>query len=94
MGTVDRWTLAAAYKDTQTGRDLAARGIIEGAVMGWEPDESDPAEFAGCNHMFREVTHLELSLDGEELIYFDFWERVARRAGDDLFAGVRQALGA
>lgn len=94
MGVSDRWTFAAAYKDKQSGRDLPARGIIEGAVMAWEPDESDPNEFQGCNHMFREVTHFEFSLDGEELIFFDFWTRVARRSGDDLFAGVRQALGA
>lgn len=94
MGVKDTWTFAAAYKDKQTGRDLPARGIIEGAISGWEPDESDPAEFQGANHMFREVTHFEFSLDGEELIYFDFWERVARRGGEDLFAGIRTALGA
>lgn len=94
MGVKDTWTFAQAYKDKQTGRDIAARGIIEGAISGWEPDESDPAEFQGATHMFREVTHLELSLDGEELLYIDFYERVFRRAGQDLFEGVRRALGA
>ncbi|MBB3937945.1 phage major tail tube protein [Aureimonas phyllosphaerae] len=94
MGVKDTWTFAAAYRDTQSGRTVPARGIIEGAITGWEPDESDPAEFKGCNHAFREVTHFEFTLGGKELIYFDFWERIARRAGSDLFAETRQALGA
>lgn len=95
MGVTDRWSFAAAYTDkSNKGVVLPARGIIEGAITQWEPDESDPAEFKGCNHMFSEVTHFEFSLGGEELIYFDFFERVIRRDGEDLFAPVRQALGA
>lgn len=94
MGVVDRWSFAAAYRDKQTGRAIPARGIIEGAITQWEPDESDPTEFQGCNHMFNEVTHFEFLLDGVEWVYFDFWERIARRMGNDLFADVRQALGA
>ena len=93
-GETDRWTFAGAYKDKQSGRMLAGRGIIEGSVTDWEPDESDPAEFQGCNHMYSEVTHFEFLLDGIELLYFDFWERVARFKGNDLFGPVRTALGA
>ena len=94
MGIVDRWTFAAAYRDKKTNRDIPARGLIEGAVTSWEPDESDPTELQGSNYAFNEVTHFEFVLDGRELIYFDFWERVIRRDGEDLFAGVRGALGA
>ncbi|WP_099864740.1 phage major tail tube protein [Pararhizobium haloflavum] len=94
MGVVDRWVFAAVYKDAKTNRDIAARGIIEGAVTSWEPDESDPTELQGSAYSFAEVTHLEFNLGGRELIYFDFWERAARRDGEDLFASVRRALGA
>lgn len=94
MGEVERWTFAGAYRDKKTNRAIPGRGIIEGAVAEWEPDESDPAEFSGCNHIFREVTHFEFSLDGENLWYIDFWERVIRRKGVDLFAQERRALGA
>jgi phage tail tube protein FII len=94
MGVVDRWVFAAAFRDKQTGLDQAARVIIEGAIAQWEPDESDPAEFQGCNHVFREVTHMELILNGKELLYLDFWERAARRDGVDLFESTRRALGA
>jgi len=94
MGVKDAWTFAAAYRDKDTGIAIGARGIIEGAVNSWEPDESDPAEFKGCNHMFAEVTHFEFSLGDEEWVYFDAQERVARLMGEDLFADVRQALGA
>lgn len=94
MGEVQKWTFAGAYRDKKTNKSVPGRGIIEGAVCEWEPDESDPEEFQGCSHMFSEVTHFDLSLDGVELFYFDFWERVLRRNGVDLFANVRRALGA
>lgn len=94
MGVRDTWTFAAAYRDKKTNLTIPARGIIEGAVAQWESDESNPAEFQGSTHMFREVTHFELTLNGEELLYLDFWERVVRRNGTDLFADERRALGA
>lgn len=94
MGVRDRWVFAGSYKDKRTGLDVPARSVIEGAVSQWEPDESDPADFQGCNHALTEVTHFELIIDGEELFYIDFWERRLRRDGVDLFAGVRGALGA
>ena len=94
MGLTDRWTFACAYRDKKANRAVPARGVIEGAVTQWEPDESDPEEFQGCTHAFKEVTHFEFLLDGEEKLYFDFWERVARRDGVDLFEEDRRALGA
>ena len=94
IGQVDRWTFAGAYKDKKSGKTLPARAIIEGAVAEWEPDESDPSEFQGCSHAFKEVTHYEFSLNEEALWYWDFWERVNGPDGDDSFAEIRQALGA
>lgn len=93
FGKADRWVFAGAYRD-KSGNHYAARAIIEGAVSDWEPDQSAPTEYQGCNHLIREVTHFELQLDGEELWYIDFEERIMRRKGADLFANVRQALGA
>ncbi|MBS8259720.1 MULTISPECIES: phage major tail tube protein [Alphaproteobacteria] len=94
LGVRDRWVFAGAYRDKTNGLDVPARGVIEGAISEWEPDESDPSDFQGCNHVFREVTHFEFSLDGTELWYADFEERILRRNGVDLFEGVRRALGA
>lgn len=94
FGEVDEWTFAAAYRNKKTGIDVPARAVIVGAIAEWAPDESDPAEFQGCNHVFREVTHYEFTLDGQELWYVDMWERVLRRDGVDMFSGVRAALGA
>lgn len=96
FGDTDRWIFAGAYKKKGPGgsRDVPARAIIEGAITGWEPDESDPAEFQGSTHSFNEVTHYELVLDGVELFYYDWWERIIRFNGVDKFAGVRTALGA
>jgi uncharacterized protein len=94
LGTVDRWVFAAAVRDKKTNRAVPARAIIEGAITEWEPDEASPEEFVGCTHTFKEVTHYEFHLDGQELWYVDFWERVLRSNGTDHFAGERTALGA
>jgi len=93
-GVTDRWAFAAALRNKRTNADVPFRAVIEGAITEWEPDEASPEEFVGCNHVFKEVTHYEIVLDGKELWYIDFWERIMRRNGQDLFAGVRQALGA
>lgn len=95
MGVRERWTFAAAYRPKTGGaKPVPGRGIVEGAVVEWEPDESDPEAFQGCTHKWAEVTHFEFHLADEELIYFDFEERVVRRKGVDLFADDRAALGA
>lgn len=94
MGKRSRWTFAGAYRDKKNNKVVPGRGIIEGAVTQWEPDESDPAEFQGCTHSFKEVTHFEFLIDSEELFYIDFWERVLRVKGVDHFAEDRLALGA
>lgn len=94
FGEKDRWTFAGAYRDKTLGKAVPARAIIDGVVSGWEPDESSPEEMQGCNHIFQEVTHYELTLNGKELFYWDWDERVFRRNGVDLFAADRRALGA
>lgn len=96
MGARDRWVFAAAYREKRPGggATVGARAIIEGAISVWEPDESDPAEFQGCNHTFSEVTHYELTLGDKELFYVDTFERVLRVNGVDMFEEERRALGA
>lgn len=94
MGVSSRWTFAGAYRNKKTGAVVPGRGIIEGAIRTWEPDESSPTDFQGCNYAFAEVTHYEFLLNGEEKWYWDFWEREIRRDGIDYFADERAALGA
>lgn len=96
MGEPERWVFAGSYHRRAPGGGgvVPARAIIEGAITAWEPDESDPAEFQSSTHSFNEVTHYELVLDGVELFYWDWYERVFRRNGVDLFAKHRTALGA
>ena len=90
---MDRWVFAGSMRIRQSQAPVPARAIIEGVVNAWEPDENTPGELMGCNHTFAEVTHYELIIDGEELIYFDDDENVARSGGNDWFAATRRALG-
>lgn len=94
LGESEKWTFATAYRDKKTGLIIPARGIIEGAIAEWEPDESDPTEFQGCTHAFKEITHFSFTLGGDELFYIDFWERILRKGGVDRFAPIREGLGA
>ncbi|MBG6205377.1 P2 family phage contractile tail tube protein [Labrenzia sp. EL_126] len=93
LGERHRWVFAAAYKDQNTGLDVAHRAVIEGSVSQWEPDETSPTEFQGCNHVLKEVTFYELVHNGEELFHWDFWNGIIRTGGVDHTAGVRTALG-
>lgn len=90
----DRWTFAAAMRDRKTNKAVAVRCEIEGAIVEWTPDEIDPGAFNGCNHLIKEVTHFELSIDGQEIWYIDEDEREIRQNGASLMADVRRALGA
>lgn len=96
MGEVERWVFAGSYNKRQPGGGgpVPARAIIEGAITAWEPDEGSPDEFQGCTHTFAEIMHYELVLDGKELFYIDYYERILRVGGKDLFAAHRRALGA
>jgi len=94
FGERDSWVFAASMRNKKTNLPEPVRGVIEGAIAEWEPDEADPTEFVGCNHSFKEVTHFELHLNGKELWYIDNDERIIRRNGVDLFAADRLALGA
>jgi uncharacterized protein len=94
FGSTDRWVFAASMRDQTRGVHVPFRAIIEGAVSEWAPDEGSPDGYKGCNHMISGVTHFEVLLDGVELYYIDFAERILRVKGTDAFAGVRNALGA
>jgi len=93
LGVKEAWVFAAAYRDKTNGQDIAWRGTIEGVLTQWEPDESDPEEFQGCNHVFKEVTHFDISFNGKELWYIDADELEIRRDGQSLTEGYRGALG-
>lgn len=94
FGIVDRWVFAGAMRDQVKGTHVPLRAIIEGAISEWSPDEGSPDGFKGCNHMISGVTHFEVILDSVELYYIDFHERILRVKGNDIFAPVRNALGA
>lgn len=92
-GIRDRWTFAAAMRHRKTNKHVPVRCEIEGAIVDWSPDEADPAQFNGCNHLIKEVVHFELTVDGEEWWYVDEEEREIRRMGISLTEDVRRALG-
>jgi phage tail tube protein FII len=92
-GQYDKWVFAGSVRKKQGGAAIPSRAIIQGVVAAWEPDEFSTGEFFGCNHVLQEVTHYEFHLDGEELWYWDFYEREGRSGGVSWFSDTRTALG-
>lgn len=92
-GIKDRWTFSASLRVRKTNAFVPVRCEIEGITSDWTPDEMDPAQFNGCNHVIKEVTHFELAIDGKEWWYIDEDEREIRRMGKSLTAASRRALG-
>lgn len=93
LGERDKWVFASTWRDQRSGKTIAARCVIEGAITEWEPDEASPEEFLGCTHTFKEVVHYSFKFDGKELWYWDFFERELRSNGKDYFKDIRRALG-
>lgn len=92
-GSYDKWVFAGAVRNKQGGGLMPARAIIQGVIATWSPDEFSVGEMFGCNHELQEVTHYEFHLDGEELWYWDFYEREGRSGGVSWFGDIRTALG-
>ncbi|WP_319568385.1 phage major tail tube protein [Cohaesibacter marisflavi] len=92
MASADQWTFAGAFKK-KNGVMVPAKAIIEGVITEWEPDEQTPGELMKCSHVFQEVTHYEFLLEGDELFYFDWYEREIRIAGVSLMGDINSALG-
>lgn len=92
-GIKDRYTLAGSLRVRKTNTFVPLRCEIEGIIAEWAPDEADPAQFNGCNSIWKEVTHFELTIDGQEWWYVDEDEGEIRRMGKSLTEASRRALG-
>lgn len=93
-GVADLYTFAASMRRRKDNVVVPLRGTFFGTLSEWTPDEADPAAFNGCNVKWDEVTHFDLTIDGQEHWYIDEDEGVIRRMGVDLTAADRAALGA
>ncbi|MBB4145825.1 phage major tail tube protein [Rhizobium rhizoryzae] len=91
-GIQDRWTMAAAMRDSK-GRRIPVRLEVEGVIVEWSPDEASPAEFKGCNSAIKQITHIDLNIDGKPWFYADHQESEIRRLGISLTAEDRAAAG-
>ena len=93
FGEVERWTFAASWRKRPGITEIAMRVILEGVWVEWEPDDLSPGDFKGCNHVMKEITHYELTMDGKERWYIDHNTQEIRKNGKSLTADRRRALG-
>lgn len=93
-GVSDKWVFAAAIREKGTSKLMPLRAVLQGVVSTWTPDEHSTGDLHGCNFEMTEVVFYEYSLDGEVLFLWDFFNRVYRTNGIDVFAPIRNALGA
>lgn len=93
-GIADKWTFAAAVREKGTSRLLPLRATIQGVISTWTPDEHSTGDLHGCNYEMIEVVYYEYTLDGETLFLWDYYNRIYKTNGVDVFADIRNALGA
>ena len=74
LGQPIAWTFASSFRKLPENKWVSCRGEIHGALTEWEPDEMSAEDLMGCNLVWKEVTRLEVTLDGKELLYWDWWE--------------------
>lgn len=93
-GSLDKWTLAGAARNTTTNRIVPVRATIRGVIAEWSPGENSPGDLADLDHSFKEVTYYDLVVDGKEWFAWGVRPRIGRSMGVDWFAPYVAALGA
>lgn len=74
-------------RDLRTGEAIEGRATLVGYLGSIEPDEYSPGAAKGGSYGIKGITSYEMSFDGEEKFFFDFWTNTVRIDG----ANVRQA---
>jgi len=92
-GRFDKWTFAGTLRNKRTNVLVPVRMTIQGIIAEWSPGEHTPGELIDCDHTMKEVSYVDLFINGEEIFAWSFYGRFARNGGEDWFAEYRNALG-
>jgi P2 family phage contractile tail tube protein len=77
-----RYTAYGAIRDKRSGRLLECIAVLEARLGKVESEALKRGEAAGHDYSLNEVTHYELSMDGSEEFYWDFWTNTLRVGGE------------
>ncbi|MUO69216.1 phage major tail tube protein [Agrobacterium vitis] len=88
-----KFTAYGVLRNKQTGAILQAKAVIQGIVGKVTPDSFDRASAFGHDHGITEVTHYQLTVDGTEWFYLDYFTSTVRQFGNDENQSIRVALG-
>ncbi len=69
--------------DRRTGASIELKAVLEGRLGKIEQDAFKRGELHATDYAIKEVTHYELSWDGAEKLYWDFWTNEWRVDGMD-----------
>lgn len=94
FGTVQPWTFAGSYLDTETGQPIPARAEFRGAIASFEPAETDPESMQTCNYAWASVDEFGFTVGDEELFFISNRLDILRFKGVDIREPYRRALGA
>lgn len=92
-GTVRVFTAYGSIRNKRTGAVVQSKAIIHGRLGKIAPEAFKRGELQGHDYSINEVLHYELWFDGDEKIYWDFFEAEWRLDGTDGNADERRALG-
>jgi P2 family phage contractile tail tube protein len=77
------YTLYKSVQDQKSGRSIELKALIEGRLGEAKSEEYQSGELTGTNYAIKGISHYELSFDGNELLYWDFYTSALRVNGVD-----------
>ena len=75
------WTIYGNVLDKKTEDEVEVKSVIRARLGKISPEAFERGKLFGHDHSLHEVVHYELHFDGEEKIYWDFWEIAFRING-------------
>lgn len=86
------YTAYGALRDLQGNKPIEMKAVLQARMARLEGDELKRGEMIGHNHGLHEILHYQLSFDGKEKYYYDFFTSDWRVDGISQNADIRNIL--
>jgi uncharacterized protein len=88
----ENFTAYGVLLDQRTGVRKEAKALMNGRLGRAAPDTFQKGDLLGFDYAINSIMHYELHIDGEELIFFDFFTNGWRVGGVDQNSDINRIL--